>query len=91
MGTAILTIGGIVGLAALVYLVVRRSPMRSTENVRGPLRERDAEVGFERKLDAAWGPGERVDVTSCSELEDPQHVTCEKACLHEEVRSYAMH
>jgi hypothetical protein len=83
MSAALLTIGGIVGMAAVVYVIARMSHVRTDERVHCPLKDRDAEVGFERKLTATWAPGERVDVTRCSELPDPEHVTCAKDCLHD--------
>ncbi len=82
MHPALATLAAIAALAAVVYLLVQVSRARRTETLHCTGKDVDCEVQFECVTDVFGGPGEAVDVTRCSALDDPNHVTCDKACIH---------
>ncbi len=81
MSTPILVIG-IVALAfsvwALGLWIGRGSVARAIHCVE---RNIDVDLQVRTRLDAHWAPAAACDVVECSAFDDPEAVTCDKACL----------
>ena len=72
----------VASLFLVIYLLGRfLIRIRATERIHCPVKDDDYEVESVWSSSVTWGLGKRVDIRRCSAFDNPELITCEKACM----------